>query len=213
MVLTCTACSAKLSIPDSKIPKTGAFTVACPKCQQKIQVTAKRLEGIVSQPSAGPIPADPESTVAAAGEEDESRRLAMVCVDQLHGQMRVKTALAELGYTVHIVNDPREAVDRLWQKPYDLVIVHEEYGGAPDNNSVLKTIQPMPMSVRRFMYVGLIGKQYRTFDPMAAFVKSLNFVVADQELGNLKTIVQEAVADNDRFFRVFRETLREAGKL
>jgi predicted Zn finger-like uncharacterized protein len=213
MVLTCTACSAKLSIPDSKIPKTGAFTVACPKCQQKIQVAAaKRLEGISSQPSTGPIPAAPEGGIPL-GEEDESRRLAMVCVDQLHGQMRVKTALAELGYTVHIVNDPREAVDRLWQKPYDLVIVHEEYGGAPDNNSVLKALQPMPMSNRRFMYVGLIGKQYRTFDAMAAFVKSVNFVVADQELGNLKSIVQEAVADNDRFFRVFRDTLREAGKL
>ena len=210
MVLTCTACSAKLSIPDGKIPKTGSVTVACPKCQQKIQVAAKRAH------VATEVPTGPGAEDVVDGVSDqmaEPRGLAMVCVDQLHGQMRVKTALAELGYTVHIVNDPKEAIDRLWQQPYGLVILHEEYGGAADNNDVLKILQPMPMSIRRFMYVGLIGKQYQTLDPTAAFAKSVNFVVAETELSNLKAIVQEAVADHDRFYRVFREVLREAGKL
>ena len=210
MILTCIACSAKLSIPDGKIPKTGSVTVACPKCQQKIQVAAKRAH------VATEVPTGPGAEDVVDGVSDqmaEPRGLAMVCVDQLHGQMRVKTALAELGYTVHIVNDPKEAIDRLWQQPYALVILHEEYGGAADDNAVLKILQPMPMSIRRFMYVGLIGKQYQTLDPTAAFAKSVNFVVAETELSNLKAIVQEAVADHDRFYRVFREVLREAGKL
>ena len=212
MVLTCTGCSAKLSIPDGKIPKVGSVTVACPKCQQKIQVAAQRAP--VAAPSEALQGAGPENGgLVASGTESDIRRLSMVCVDQLHGQMRVKTALAELGYTVHIVNDPKEASDRLWQQPYGLVILHEEYGGSPDDNGVLKLLQPMPMSIRRFMYVGLIGKQYRTLDPTAAYVKSVNFVVAETELGNLKAIVQEAVSDHDRFYRVFREALREAGKL
>jgi predicted Zn finger-like uncharacterized protein len=212
MVLTCTACSAKLSIPDGKIPKTGSVTVACPKCQQKIQVAAKRAPVAPAPEVSKGL--GPEDVVSVASDPvAEPRRLAMVCVDQLHGQMRVKTALAELGYTVHIVNDPKEAIDRLWQQPYGLVILHEEYGGAADNNGVLKILQPMPMSIRRFMYVGLIGKQYRTLDQTAAFAKSVNFVVAETELSNLKAIVQEAVADHDRFYRVFREVLREAGKL
>ncbi|MEP6600180.1 MAG: zinc-ribbon domain-containing protein [Nitrospirota bacterium] len=212
MVLTCTACSAKLSIPDGKIPKTGSVTVACPKCQQKIQVAAKRVP-VAPAPEVSKGPGPEDAVGAASDPVAEPRRLAMVCVDQLHGQMRVKTALAELGYTVHIVNDPKEAIDRLWQQPYGLVILHEEYGGAADNNGVLKILQPMPMSIRRFMYVGLIGKQYRTFDQATAFAKSVNFVVAETELSNLKAIVQEAVSDHDRFYRVFREVLREAGKL
>jgi CheY-like chemotaxis protein len=198
MILTCNGCSAKLSIPDGKVPKIGSVTVACPKCQQKIQVAAKPA----AQDGAGAIGAD-----------TEARGLAMVCVDPLHGQMSVKTALAELGYTVHIVNDPKEAVDRLWQAPYGLVILHEEYGGTADDNGVLKILQPMPMSIRRFMYVGLIGKQYRTLDSTTAFAKSVNFVVAETELANLKAIVQEAAANNDRFYRVFRDALRESGKL
>ena len=198
MILTCNACSAKLSIPDGKVPKVGSVTVACPKCQQKIQVAAKQAT---------------QDDGETAGVQFEPHGVAMVCVDPLHGQMSVKTALAELGYSVHIVNDPKEAVDRLWQAPYGLVILHEEYGGSANDNGVLKILQPMPMSIRRFMYVGLIGKQYRTLDPSAAFAKSVNFVVAETELSNLKAIVQEATSDNDRFYRVFRDTLREAGKL
>ena len=199
MILTCSACSAKLSIPDGKVPKVGSVTVACPKCQHKIPVAA-----------ANKVTKDAAEAAAA---EFEPHGIAMVCVDPLHGQMSVKTALAELGYTVHIVNDSKEAVDRMWQAPYGLVILHEEYGGSANDNSVLKILQPMPMSIRRFMYVGLIGKQYRTLDPTAAFAKSVNFVVAETELGNLKAIVQEAASDNDRFYRVFRDVLRDAGKL
>jgi predicted Zn finger-like uncharacterized protein len=211
MILNCTACSARLSIPDTKVPKTGAFTVACPKCQQKIQVTGKRASA-AALTDTGPQSLS-QQDASAMPEIADGQRVAMVCVDQLHGQMRVKTALAELGYTVHIVNDAREAIDRVWQRPYSLLILHEEFGGSAEDNSVLKGLQSMPMSIRRFLYVGLIGKQYRTLEPMAAFAKSVNFVLADQELGNLKAIVQEAVSDNDRFFRVFRDSLREAGRL
>jgi hypothetical protein len=211
MILICTACSAKLSIPDGKIPKAGSVTVACPKCQQKIPVTAKRSAAGALEVSKFPAPED--GGAGLSGPDGDIRRLSMVCVDQLHGQMRVKTALAELGYTVHIVNDPKEAVDRLWQGSYGLVILHDEYGGSAEDNTILKNLQPMPMSIRRFMYVGLIGKLYRTLDPIAAFCKSVTFLIAEGELGNLKAIVQEATSENDRFYRVFRETLREAGKL
>src|SRR5438105_3401193 len=102
MVLTCTACSAKLSIPDGKIPKTGSVTVACPKCQQKIQVAAKRAP-VATTPEVSTGPGAEDVVDGASDQMADPRRLGMVCVDQLHGQMRVKTALAELGYTVHIV--------------------------------------------------------------------------------------------------------------
>jgi hypothetical protein len=62
------------------------------------------------------------------------------------------------------------------------------------------------------MCVGLVGKQFRTFDNLTAFTKSVNFVVAERELGKLSGIVRQAVMENDQFFRVFRESLREAGR-
>jgi hypothetical protein len=62
------------------------------------------------------------------------------------------------------------------------------------------------------MCVGLIGKQFRTLDNMTAFVKSVSFVVAEREIAKIKAITRQAVAENDQFYRVFREALREAGK-
>jgi predicted Zn-dependent protease len=48
---------------------------------------------------------------------------------------------------------------------------------------------------------------------MAAFAQSVNFVVAERDLSKLKAIVNEAISENDQFYRVFREALHEAGKL
>jgi hypothetical protein len=47
---------------------------------------------------------------------------------------------------------------------------------------------------------------------MAAFAKSVNFVVAERELNKLSGILRQAVTENDQFYRVFRESLREAGR-
>src|SRR5438105_2312729 len=124
MVLTCSACSAKLSIPNKKIPKSGIFTLTCPQCHQEIKVKANRAESEgLPESQAAQLP---EEAILPSGEDEayKMRGLAMICVDPLHGQMRIKTALAELGYTVHIVNDPKDAVDRIWQKRDDLIILH-----------------------------------------------------------------------------------------
>ena len=73
MLLTCTACSAKLSIPDSKVPKSGNFTVACPKCQQKIPVAVKRTEPEPMPEPVAVLSAPAPSTVAAQSEGALSR--------------------------------------------------------------------------------------------------------------------------------------------
>ena len=154
--------------------------------------------------------------LASSPEEDEfveDRKLAMVCIDSAPQRATVKTALDGLGYTVHIPLKPEDAVQRIRANRYELVIIHEGYGGSAESNLVLQTIQPMTMPLRRHMCVGLVGDQFRTFDNLMAFAKSVNFVVADRELSKIRGIVRQAVAENDQFYRVFRESLRDAGKM
>jgi predicted Zn finger-like uncharacterized protein len=219
MVVTCPACSSKLSIPDEKVPKDAVFTVTCPKCQGKIQASSKRPEA-----EAAPSPPPPAESVAPAAapvesppptEEEEfveNRRLALVCLDQPQFQAMARTALAGLGYTVQVAVKPADALERMRQNRYEVLVLHEEYGGAAEGNVVLQAIQPMAMSLRRHLCVGLVGKQFRTFDHMTAFAKSVNFVVAERELSKLGGIVRQAATENDQFYRVFRESLREAGR-
>ena len=150
----------------------------------------------------------------ATTEDDfvEDQKLAVICFDQPQRQEGVKAALEALGYTVHVPTTPTDAIQRIRQNRYEVVLLHEEYGGSAASNLVLQTLQPMAMPLRRHMCVGLVGKAFRTFDHMMAFAKSVNFVVAERELGKIKAITRQAVSGNDQFYRVFREALRDAGK-
>ncbi len=224
MEITCQACATKLNLPDDKVPKDAVFKVTCPKCQEKITVSTKS-EG--AAPAEAPPPqaaAPPPSTFqepsaddmasAPAAEDDfvEDRKLAMACFDQPVQQNGVKTALEALGYTVHIPSKMEDAVQRIRQNKYEIILMHEEYGGSVEANLLLQTIQPMAMPLRRHMCIGMVGKKFRTFDNMMAFAKSVSFVVADRELNKIKAITRQAVTENDQFYRVFREALRDAGK-
>ncbi len=239
MELICTSCSTKLAIPDAKVPKNAVFRVTCPKCQTKVRVSTMpdqaRAPGTGGVPTApvltrpAPPPQEPEEPMeefdssdikdeglASSPAEDEfveDRKLAMVCIDSAPQRATVKTALDGLGYTVHIPLKPEDAVQRIRANRYELVIIHEDYGGSAESNLVLQTIQPMTMPLRRHMCVGLVGNQFRTFDNLTAFAKSVNFVVADRELPKIRGIARQAVAENDQFYRVFRESLRDAGKM
>ena len=233
MDITCTSCSTKLSIPDAKVPKNANFKVTCPKCQTKIHASTK-TEGAAASPAeaAPPSPAPPspfsepqppsESTTfeeedlgAMATTEDdfvEDQKLAIICFDQPQRQAGVKAAIEALGYTVHVPANPADAIQRIRQNRYAVVLLHEEYGGSAESNLVLQTLQPMAMPLRRHMCVGLVGKPFKTLDDMMAFAKSVSFVVAERELGKIKAITRQAVSGNDQFYRVFREALRDAGQ-
>ena len=241
MDIICTFCSTKLVIQDGKVPKNADFRVTCPRCQTKFRVSTKAdqararvasggpLSWLTSRSAAQPPPPEPEEPMeefdssairdeglASSPEEDEfveDRKLGLICIDSAPQRATVKTALDGLGYTVHIPLKPEDAVQRIRANRYELVIIHEGYGGSAESNLVLQTIQPLTMPLRRHMCVGLVGDQFRTFDNLMAFGKSVNFVVADRELSKIRGIVRQAVAENDQFYRVFRESLRDAGKM
>ena len=233
MEVTCNSCSTKLNIPDEKVPQNAVFKVTCPKCQNKIHVSTKAegteapasaaapAETPLSPPSSSEPPPPSETTfeeddlgAMATTEDDfvEDQKLALICFDQPKIQTGVKTALEGLGYTVHVPSKVEDAIQRLRQNRYEVVLLHETYGGSAESNLVLQTIQPMAMPLRRHMCVGLVGKSFRTLDNMMAFVKSVSFVVAERELAKIKAITRQATSANDQFYRVFREALRDAGK-
>lgn len=152
-----------------------------------------------------------QTRAGARDESDEEPRPALVCLPAAQ-TVAVQAALQDLGYAVTVPAKPEDALEQLGQERYALVLIHEAYGGSPEQNQVLKTIQRMAMPQRRHMCVGLIGPQFKTADHMMAFAKSVHVVVAESDLDKIKTVVRRAATDNDHFYRMFRECLREAGK-
>lgn len=143
----------------------------------------------------------------------EAPRPALICVDDSARRGAVRAALTQLGYAPETPADAAEAIDHLRKVAYQVVIVDEAYnGGTALDNAVLKALNTMAMSVRRYMFVALLAADVKTLDPATAFSRSVNAVVNTGDVGQLAAHLRRAVADNDAFYRVFREVLQAAGK-
>jgi CheY-like chemotaxis protein len=138
---------------------------------------------------------------------------ALICVDDDDRRSAVRKALDQLGYGSETPADAEEAVDRLRKVAYQVVVVDQAYnGGTALDNVILKALNTTPMSVRRYMFVALLAPDVKTLDNATAFSRSVNAVVHTDDVAQLGPLLRRAVADNDAFYRVFREVLQAAGK-
>jgi CheY-like chemotaxis protein len=141
---------------------------------------------------------------------DVNSRLGLLCIDDGDRRTGAAAAVEELGYRVHVGTSADDAAERVRKTSYDVVVVDQAFQGAsPHDNPFLAKLQALPMTVRRSMFVTLLGAQFKTFDAMMAFAKSVNLVVGYNDIAQLKAILQRGVADNDQFYRVFRQVLAE----
>jgi CheY-like chemotaxis protein len=143
----------------------------------------------------------------------QPQRMALVCEDAPERQAVIKAALDQIGFTIYPAKDAAEAVERTRRDPFELVIVDEQFQGAtPLDNPVLTALRGMAMATRRYMFVALLGREYKTFDNMMAFAKSVNIVVNLNDLPHLPAILVKGINDNNDFYAVFRSALQEIGK-
>lgn len=142
-----------------------------------------------------------------------NQRLALICIDDPDRQSQMSAALQELGYRPHVGQNAADVFERLRKNSYEVVAVDETYqGSGPHDHEVLKHLQWMPMSTRRYMFVALLGPELKTFDNMSAFTRSVNVIVNYADVAKVKPILERGISDNDQFYRVFRQVLQEAGK-
>ena len=150
---------------------------------------------------------------ATPAQDFNAPRLVLVCVDDVSRQSVIKAALEQLGFTMYAAKSVEEAIQRLRRDTFEVAIVDEQFqGGGALDNEVLQALQAMPMSIRRYMFVALLGRTYKTFDNMLAFSRSVNVVVNLNDLPHLPAILRKGITENNEFYRVFREMLAEVGK-
>jgi CheY-like chemotaxis protein len=149
----------------------------------------------------------------APAQEFGSHRFVLVCEDSPERQAVIKAALDQLGFTMYAAKNTEDALERLRRDTFEAVILDEQFqGGSALDNDVLNAIVVLPMSVRRYMFVALLGRAYKTFDNMLAFARSVNVVVNLNDLPHLPAILRKGITENNEFYRVFREILTEVGK-
>jgi CheY-like chemotaxis protein len=147
------------------------------------------------------------------GPESYDARLALVCEDAPERQAIIKAALEQIGFAMLAVKNADEAVERMRRDVYELVILDEQYQGAtPLDNPVLAAIRGMTMAQRRWMFVALVGREFKTFDNAMAFARSVNVVVTVNDLPHFPAILKKGITEHVEFYRTFRQVLTDAGK-
>ncbi|MEJ2723840.1 MAG: zinc-ribbon domain-containing protein [Deltaproteobacteria bacterium] len=236
MELACEHCSAKLNIPDDKIPKGRAIQLTCPKCKGKMtlggkQAGSKRPSGIAAAVKATVQPerlseGNPEqgskeraySYVDYSSDEtlvfyEEGTKLALIMVDYPGHAEKIQKSLKQLGYECISTPNTRDAIGKLRFHHFDLVVLSDGFGGQPiENNQITHFMNRLPMSVRRRIFLVFLSSKFKTMDNMMAFARSANVVINSRDLDKLHLVLKKAISENEKFYKVFTDTLSEVGK-
>lgn len=214
MDITCNSCSAKFRIPDEKIPRGRVSAIPCPKCKTRIPLdpTKKSAESVVAE-LVSDQSQDFEFTEKPFDFMEEEGLTALLCEQNPQARQTIEGALNLMDYRITVAENARDALKRLRYHAYDLIVVNESFDtNNPDANGVLIYLERLTMSVRRNIFVAMISNRYRTMDNMMAFHDSVNLVVNIKNIEDVGKILSRGITDNQLFYNVYRETLKETGR-
>jgi DNA-binding response OmpR family regulator len=116
-----------------------------------------------------------------------------------------------MDYVVDIPAAADNALQRLRFNQYHVVVLDDDFEGK-SAHPVAAYLAGLNMSIRREMFVVLIGQRFKTADHLQAFMESANLILHPDDLPQLPTFLSRGMRDHERFYKVFTECLLEAGK-
>jgi predicted Zn finger-like uncharacterized protein len=219
MDIICNNCASKFRIPDEKIPAGQVTHLACPKCKDRISIDpAKKADGGISafdqsDENGGNDAADSAADRPFAFIEEEGLT-ALLCEENPLARNTIQNALNIMDYQITMAENARDALKRMRYHVYDLIVVNESFDTKnPDSNGVLIYLERLGMSVRRQIFVAMISDRYRTMDNMMAFHGSVNLIINNKNIEDIGKILSRSITDTEMFYRVYKESLKEAGRL
>ncbi|MFO7783614.1 MAG: zinc-ribbon domain-containing protein [Thermodesulfobacteriota bacterium] len=223
MDVTCSQCKKTLRIPDEKVPQGQIVRIACPACSNKITIDTRSSHEGRPEPAKAPPP-DQGAGQAPAEELDygddtslgfyeEGTKLALVLDSDLGRKEQIRTAVEAIEFRFVDSSNTRDAISKMRFHVFDLVILAEGFDGQPlEFSPIINSINHTPMPVRRKTFLALLGDRFHTMDNMMAFAMSANLVINPGDTEKLTGILNKALAENERFYKVFMDTLKETGR-
>ncbi len=225
MDVICEQCKTKLGIPDDKVPKDHPVRVTCPKCETKMTLNPNRRTARGSgdsEPEERPAPPRQAKGGYDYGDYsddealhffEEGTKLALVLTSNGTSSEKIKAAVEPLGYKFIPAPSTRDAIGKLRFHHFDLIVLSDGFDGQPiDHSPILNYLNNLSMSLRRRIFLALLSDAYKTMDNMMALAMSANIVVSTKDLDKFHPILKKATSENERFYKVFTDTLVETGK-
>ncbi|SMD02608.1 Response regulator receiver domain-containing protein [Desulfocicer vacuolatum DSM 3385] len=225
MEIICTGCSAKLNIPDHKIPKDRKASFLCPKCKQRLYV-GQDAPGTGETPkptaptAAAEAPAQSNTPDYDASERpfdylDDDAETALICLGESDIQGHARNALEKMGYHIEAVKDVRTALTRMKYHLFNIIVLDEQFDTEHRGTGTLfQELKDLDMGLRRQIVVILISNTVRTQDNMAALHTSVNQIINRKDMpANALNLFKKTLKDHGQFYAIFNETLKKMGKI
>ncbi|WP_148202477.1 response regulator [Syntrophus aciditrophicus] len=142
----------------------------------------------------------------------EQGETALVCESDPGLKDKTGQALFSLGYSVKEAESVRDALKKMRFHVFDVIVVNADFDEGKGARELLTALELLDVSIRRRIFVTLVGDSFRTRDSMAAFHRSVNLVVHTGDLNELGTIVKNGVQENKAFYHTYMEALRKMGR-
>ncbi|MGD9050349.1 MAG: hypothetical protein PVG17_00795 [Desulfobacterales bacterium] len=145
---------------------------------------------------------------------EEEGLTALVCESNPMIRKTIINALEVMDYQITEAESARDALKRMRYHNYDLFVINENFDSDnPESNSILLFLERLSMGVRRDMFVALISNRFRTMDNMMALNKSVNLIINIKNIEDIGKILSRGITDNEYFYRIFKQTLKEVGRI
>ena len=127
--------------------------------------------------------------------------------------MEINATLEELSYKIVSPSSIQEAMGKIRLHNFDLIMLSDGFDGQGiESNPITHYLNHISMSVRRKIFLVLLGEKFKTMDNMMAFSASSNLVVNPTDISSIGSILKRAFSDHEKFYKVFADTLKEVGK-
>ena len=215
MDITCNSCGATLKIPDNKLPSNQKVKVACPKCKSKITIDTRT---IVKEDA--PVKPETEKTDLGCEEDsgpleifDKDAQLAIILDNDEKRVEKHELSLKELSYVPIVCSTVQEAMGKLRLHHFNIVILSDGFDGQKISESTITHyLNSLAISIRRNIFLVLVGDKFKTMDNMRTFVESANLVINPVDMPKLTLILKNSLSDHEKFYKVFFDTLKEFDK-
>jgi CheY-like chemotaxis protein len=133
---------------------------------------------------------------------------ALACVDDPAMVRIAVEQLTEIGYRVSTGISVEDMLYKMQANAYDVVLISENLGELTlANNPVLAEAIQLPAGQRKRQVIILIGPSFRTGDEAQAFQFSVDQVIGQSELNNLRPLVRRATARAEEFYSRYLEAI------
>jgi hypothetical protein len=205
--IVCTSCQKPLSIDESKLPMKEV-TFPCPKCQARLSVDRRNLEGALPAAAFTPVAAQPQGPAQEGMLHGAGVQQSSIDLDSEYGQRALivgadhpalRSAAVSIGLQAVHMATAEQGRDYYLQEFPPVVILSPVQLTAPPLESMQPMISVSSADRRRGFFI-LVAEGLRTLDGNAAFLYGVNVIISTKDLASFPRIYKDAHLYHERLY-------------